>query len=458
MTRPIRAAILAVLLAVTGGSAEAAAPRRGLAAEPFVAEALGLRMYLPADAIADAQVVDEAVSYVVSNPQTTWSMRISAVTPAVAGPTAAALAEEHLKAVEATGRRLDILTNEARTVGSVTGQMLYVQQTLDDQKPLVSGWLFLPTSARSFVVLTVLTTAEGFARLRPVFDASFATIELRSLEELERQRKARYERARAIVVTFSPDKLRSLLGQKQWYRIYRPSASGRVADDTEVGFLSMQCQEGMRGELTPERSTETFGSMEAETGLMVSVEARAIISAEKNHYLDVNGRYWMDWDRTEEAWSVRQTQRIGAHTQTSAETGVRNKATLDVIHSSREQLTREPSRWTIPDLAYLSQPEVFLLGRLLPRDGSLDGDLAFYFYDTRSRRLAERVDQWQRTRDGSGDWLLTSTPMLEAAMIRQRFDARGDRIQRIDGDGTLTERIDPDDLARLWKSKGLMAR
>ena len=119
--------------------------------------------------------------------------------------------------------------------------------------------------------------------------------------------------------------------------------------------------------------------------------------------------------------------------------------------------TREPSRYAIPDSAYLSQAEVFLLGSLLPRDKPLGGDMAFYYYDSKSRQLAQRIDQWERA-DRAGQWLLTTIPVVEASVIRQWFDATGRRIRRIDGDGTVTERIDPNALARLWQSKGLMAR
>ncbi len=433
-------------------------PARGLDTEPLAAEALGLQMYLPAGSIVTTQATDHMISYLVTDPTATWSLRLSHLTPAVAQPTAEALAAEHLRAIEATGRQFRIIASEPRVIGKSKGHLLYIQQVLDDDNELVNGWLILPNSPRSFVVLTILMTADQFSRLRPVFDASFESIELRTIDNLQTQRQARLIRGRALIGTLTPEKLRSALDERQWYRIYRPGGTGHTADDTEVGFLSIESTESMRGHLTPERQPRSFSGMETQLGLMVLIEARAIIDGEKAHYLDVDGRYWMAWDRTAEAWSIRQTQRMGEATRTSAETGIRDHVTLDIIHSSREQHTREPNRYAIPDVAYLSQPEVFLLGRLLPRDGSITGDMTFYFYDTKSRRLGDRVDDWQRSRDGSGEWVLKTLPVLETKPITQRFDTQGHRIRRIDGDGTITERIDPEVLKGIWRRKGRMGR
>ena len=451
MTCPLFTLILGVAVVTAG-------PGPGLDSEPLVAEALGLSMYLPAGSIVKTQVSDRTISYLASDPGATWTLRISHLSASVAGTTAQALAAEHLKAIRATGRKFRIITDEPRTAGSIQGHLLYLQQSLDDDKRLVNGWLILPNSPRTFVVLTILTTAEEFTRLRPVLDASFESIELRTIDDLQVQRQARFARGRAVTSSFTADTLRSATGDRQWYRIYRPGATGRPADDTEVGFLSIECVEAMRGELTPERSTSAYGTLESELGLMVLIEARVIINAGRKHYLDVDGRYWMSWDRAAEAWSLRRTQRMAAATRTTAETGIRDRLNLDVIHSSREQFTRDPNRYRIPDRPYLSQPEVFMLGQLLARDGSISGEMSFYFYDSKSRRLLERVDSWQRARNGPAAWVLTTLPMIEAKPITQHFDDQGRRIRRIDGDGTVTERYEPEDLKKLWQSKGLLGR
>jgi hypothetical protein len=455
--RPLAALPLALVLTLAAPGPPPA--QSGLNPKPLVAEPIGLRMHLPAGAVVLPQLTEGTVSYAVTGGENSpWSMRIAPLNPAVPEPSTEALLAERIDAVKATGRPHRVIASGPFTAGGVQGRLMYLEQTLDDQQRLVNGWLILPTSPRSFLVFAFLTTAEHFPRLRAILEASFATIELRSQVELLDERQAQLERGRAIVGTFTPQRLRGALGERLWYRLYRPAPAGQPAAVTEVGFMNLRCVEAPRGQLTPERSPQSYSALEAKRGLMVLLEARVIIDAESSHYLDLDGRYWMDWDRSSEAWSIRQTRRQGQASKTTAETGVRNLADLEVIHSQKEQFTRDPSRWSIPDTAFLSQPEVLLLGSLLPRDGSVTGGAVFYYYDTRQQQLTRRLDRWAPARDGTGHWVLTSQPMLEVASITQRFDASGHRIERIDADGTVTRRIDPADLRRLWESKGLLTR
>ena len=95
------------------------------------------------------------------------------------------------------------------------------------------------------------------------------------------------------------------------------------------------------------------------------------------------------------------------------------------------------------------------LGALLPRGGAGPGELAFTAYDSKARRLVERVDSWKPDPEGAAAWLLTTIQLSETAPVRQLYDASGGRLKRIDPDGTTTERIELAELRRLWQSKGL---
>ena len=459
MTPPRPLAALPVALTLALAAAGPPPALSGLNPNPLVAEPIGLRMHLPAGAAVLPQVADGAVSYAVTGGENSpWSIRIAPINPAVPEPSPEALLAERIDAVKTTGRPHRVIANGPFTTsGGVRGRLLYLEQTLDDQQRLVNGWLILPTSPRTFLVFAFLTTAEHFPRIRAVLEASFSTIELRSQAELLDERHAQLERGRAIVGTFTPQRLRQALGERQ-YRLYRPAPPGQPAGIAEVGFMNLRCVEAPRGQLTPERSPQSYSALETKRGLMVLLEARVIINADENHYLDLDGRYWMNWDRSTEAWSIRQTRRQGQASKTTAETGVRDLANLEVIHSQKEQFTRDPTRWSVPDTAFLAQPEVLLLGSLLPRDGSVSGGVVFYYYDTRRQQLTQRLDRWAPAQDGTGHWLLTSQPMLDVASITQRFDTSGTRVERIDADGTVTRRIDPADLRRLWQSKGLLTR
>ena len=456
---PAASPILVTGLLLTVASLQAR-PQAPLDPVPLVAEPFGLRMSVPAGAIATTQLNQGRLTYLVSDAREagTWGVRIGTLTSTLSNPTPATVIDAQVHAVRATGRPFRVLANEPGRYGGTAGRLAYLEQTLDGGARVINGWLVVPTAHRTFLVFSIVTTADHFARLRPLLRASFSTIELLSKDAVVTRREARLARGRVIVDTLTPEALRSMVDQQQWYRIYEPAASGRWADEVEVGYMSLKCVEGRRGELTPERSPDSYRAMEQEKGLMVMIDARAIIDAQRHHYLDVQGRYWMAWDRSRESWSVRQTQRQGEATRTKAETGLRTGAMLQVIHSSKEAFTREPKEWSIPDTAYVSQAELFLLGSLLPRDGSFEGEMMLYYYDARHEQLPRRVDRWQPAADGSGNWTLVTQSALAAGSYTQLFDANGVRLRRVDADGKVTERTSAEELRRLWRSKGLLTQ
>jgi hypothetical protein len=442
---------LALALAAAAGAGPPAtdlAP--GLDPTPLVAEPLGLRMHLPREAAVTSRVVNDRVIYTITGAEGAWTMRLEAVYYPQPGATAASLTQLQLKSVESLGSQFRVLGNEAREFGGVEGRLAYVQQALDEGRTIINGWLVLPRAPQTFVMLSMVATPEAYRHLRPLWNESFSTIQLSSEAEVIARRDQRLDAGRTAVDTLTEDRLRTVLGDRQWFRMYKPEARGV---ETEVGWMSLQCVEAPRGQLTPERSPADYSALEAEEGLMVLLEARAIIDTTQKHYVDVQGRYWMSWDRSQEAWSVRMTQRQGDASQTSGETGIRDRARLKVVTSTAESRTRDEADWTITDKAYLSQPEVFCLGRLLPRDGSMTGEMEFFVYDSRHRQLPRRMDRWNQTDDGN--WELVTQSALDAAVIRQVFGPDGGRIRRVDGDGKITERIDPQELRRLWESKGL---
>ncbi|MCP5118089.1 MAG: hypothetical protein GY953_45320, partial [bacterium] len=149
--------------------------------------------------------------------------------------------------------------------------------------------------------------------------------------------------------------------------------------------------------------------MEKEVGLMVIVAGRLVEDAERGYFQDVERRFWVSFDRQRETWSSRITRRHNEATQTSATTGSRRGAVLTLVHSNTTGFARESETHPIPDKAYLSQPEVLLLGHLLASNPELKPELAFYFYDPRAGRVLQRRDHWTATTGDNGEaWQLES--------------------------------------------------
>jgi len=205
-------------------------------------------------------------------------------------------------------------------------------------------------------------------------------------------------------------------------------------------------------------------------GLMVEVIAKMFVDGDSAHTVDIQSRFWQAWDRGAESWSTVSTERRAGASHTLGQTGWRARAmstneqgsVLTVINSLAHSSngadplkSRTPTEWEVPEVGYLNQAELVLLGALLPRDGSMDGEYSFYCYDTRSNRLPQRVDRWTPDPDSKGRYTLTSRASVESPEFKQLFGSTGERLRRIDADGLVTEVIEHADLLRLWKSKGL---
>ncbi len=462
--KPVALVMTLALAALVQGQHPATKPQVSplLEPEPLIAQSFGLEMHVPRGAIVNTQIVENRLIYTIGAPDGVWSMRLQPLTTQIENPTPLKLAEEKVGAMRDLKRDFRILLSNEGKFGTVDGWTLFLSQPLEGQGAAadgISGWLIMQSGGPAFIVLSFVTTGDRWPALRPVIEASFASTFVHPPGEVLAAQAARLERGRAMVDAFTPDRLRAALTPKSWYRVYLPGrGGGGGSQDIEVGFMTVEARAGWRGELTPERAPSTFKSAEADEGLLVALDARVILDVKTQHYLDIQGRYWMAWDRREESWSVRQTERIGKSTKSSVETGNRTGQELQVIQASRDELTRVPVKWTIQDKAYLSQPEVLLLGSLLPRDGTVTDDLSFYSYDPRTQRLPIRIDSWRPDPEHTGLWLLVTRSLIEPASINQFFDSQGNRVRRVDGDGKVTERIDADALRHLWQQKGLVTQ
>lgn len=421
----------------------------------LIAPSLGLQLLLPKDAKVNSDQRPGMLSYLIldgagENP--TWSMRIQLLNSTQQNPTASGLVEQYLRSVGAD----KTLINEPVNYANKNGHQLFVEKSATlDRSAAVLGWVILPTSQRTFIVFSVKTSPERFPLLFGQLKASFSTIALLDNDQKNAQRMAELARARAIISTFTPSKLKTLIGREAWYRIYTPSQSGKRLDDKEMGYMTLRCDQGMRGQLNPNKNTSKFTQMESEQGLMVTVDLRILLN-QPNLYHDVHSQYWLAWDRSSESWSTLSTRRRGNKVlKTTSETGIKQFGHLTVITSDKDSMTREPKEWTISDSAYLSQPELFLLGALLPRDKPLTEGMSFYSYDTNKKSMPLRTDTWEPAKDGSGNWILTTRSAKELTSVKQVFDPNGNLLRRISDNGIFFESIDRDELRKLWHSKGL---
>lgn len=433
-----------------------------LAREPAVVESLGLSIRPPANAVVARELGGGGTALLLADraEDPRWRLRIRSLSASSATPTARTVALDHVLRLRNEGTPFTEVADEPTTYGGVEGHLLVVAQADASGAQVVNGWLILHRGGLAFTVATLATTPEHLPVARAALEASLGTLTLTDLDSILLDRVRRIDAGDAFASTLTPERLRTLVGRNDWYRLFTRSPQG---SESELGYIRISVAAGRRGELNPRRAATSYTVEESEEGLLVIAQSRGLLSPDVSHVLDVEARYWMAWDRSSEAWSSRSTERQSRDVRSYAQTGVRTAAvigqpsTLTVINSrlgAAPTPDDRPMEWTVPTRGYLCAPEAMLLGQLLPRDATEPLDLAFFAFDAREKRLSQRRDRWQRSDDGV-TWTLTTQPGPDEPLITQIFDESGNRVRRLDGDGVIVERIEPLALQQLWKSKGL---
>jgi len=452
----------------------------GLAATASVLEGLGVRIRVPSGSVVER--VPGMNAYRIDDGQDPprFLMRVQPMVASAASSSPEQQFEQHLRFLTEKESDFSIIRDLDLNFDGARAKLAYLAMPAGEGVLAITGWLLVQTGPNSFIVFSTITSGVDFPEVEPLLANSFATIDLSALESAAASQLTKRERTEKFLRSITPAKLRAAAdGRVRWYRLYRPGA-GRNGADLEVGFLRIRAFEGERGEVS-ESSTASSRST-PEQGLMVEVIAKMLVEGDPAHTVDVQSRLWQSWDRQAESWSTLSTERIKGQSTTAAQTGWRarpistnergsiltvvNSSPMRSVNAEEQAKSRQPSEWEIPDAGYINQAEVILLGSLLPRDGSMDGEYAFYWYDSRSNRLPQRSDRWERdatpaaagTTGAPGTTsrsTLISRPSAEGPEFKQLFGANGERLRRIDSDGLITELIEHADLLRIWKSKGL---
>ncbi len=430
----------------------------------FEAPELGLRFTPPLGSVMRAEPLASGMSYSIADSSTdpSWRLRIAALEASRTGTTPASQVAEYLALAKQSTPLLTVLRDEPLTLEGFAGggapqtRLLLLSIPLEGGGNGIAGQFVIARGEEQFLVFSLLADGPSFAKHEAALLASFKTAVVRPLSDVAFEKLELLARGARLIERMDAVAMRALVSDEtRFYRVFKPLANG---EEREIGYMSTRVQEGPRGAIDPSRDAKHFAGEDVEVGLLVIVDARAIVDGNAKHTVDVQSRYWLAWDSSSESWSVRSTERQGAASRSKAQTGIRSAQSagnpapeLQVINASSQGTTREPSVWPIPP-SYLSQAQTMLLGRLLPRDGSFEGEFADYAFDPRESRIPQRKETWKRSAEG---WTLESRIAGTNSVLTQVFDPQGHRLKRVDLDGTVTIAIAPDALKSLWRSKGL---
>jgi len=256
----------------------------------------------------------------------------------------------------------------------------------------------------------------------------------------------------------------------RWYRTVAPDPS-QSDGVREVGYQRVEMRTGKRGELNPQKPSSRWTALELEDGVLVKIDARAVLGTPTNpaaQVVDSQAIYWMklgETGRGEESWSMRMILKERGEESLYTEVGARLGDQLTVTVNAPGKPPVE-KRWRVPDQGYIALAETHLLPRLLAR-AQHQAPMAFYAYSSALNEMKLRSEQLTHVADdasaaGSGEkppqnaaWRL-ATEITEGAAPRVYFlDESGDLLRGQMPDGSIIAPTTPDAVRAAWKRKGL---
>jgi len=442
----------------------------GLDATFMAFELLGIRFRPPTGSISKADGTGANATWIVTEKTdpTRFIMKVSRLVASDAASSPAQQIDAYIKTVSerpAPNAVFQVRSRKEFDLDKRPAAILYTslrEGSGADEVSAVQGYFIVQVGPNEFIIMSTLMAESEFNAMSGVLERAFRTLEVSDPEAIARDRAMRLGRGAHLLEGLDEDALRRALDPSakgkfpapRWYRISRNDPKGEAQ---EVGYMTIVAVEAAQGVANPDRPENKWTKDEREMGLLVRVQVRTLVDAAGKAVTDTDGRYWLRWDRGRELWTVRTTTRNGRSTKTSTQLGIRTAPTsgsprpvLEVAEVSTAE-GGEPRRWPLPPAGYLSQAESLLLPRLLGRPDAAT-DYGFYCFDTRSGRLAQRID---RATPGTDGFTVLTQPTLESTPVTQRVDAHGILLRSAGEDGSVVEATTGEALLALWQRKGL---
>lgn len=432
--------------------------------QPYEIRSLGMKVRLPVGASLDSTSVSGLeTSFTLTAKDSTWLIRMHTPQSRDTTLTAASVAEglfEELRKTStgrdpATGRIVPQATvsvidrADSVLINGVAAARFYARVPRVDGVVFTTGYTIFPLAPGRFVIFQLDCLEPEFARARNVYETMIATVALADRADIAGERSAALRIGSKLLEQFTSEELLALIpAGPRFFRLYRPANTGLPGDDNEVAYQVIEIRRGQRGELDPRRPQSRWRAADREPGVVVSVKSRFL---EGDRIVDSDSLYFLTLDRTSEAWSIRMAVKRGRDAALYTETGARTGDAIEVniIQPGQPALAK---KWKTPD-GYLSQVEIHLLPFMLARVGA-ELEYAFYTYQSQHNDIMFRRDTLEKS-TRTGEWLVRTQPNEDAAIDTTFLDADGFIVRKVLAAGLVMESIRPDELARIWRNKGL---
>ena len=323
----------------------------------------------------------------------------------------------------------------------------------------VRGSTLVKVGPGRFILFELYTSGIKYEKAKEMYEVMLATVSIDDPTDASARRAAAVGMGIRVLDRLSESDYREVFSSfpERWERLYQQATTGAAADDEEIGYRRIRARIGKRGEMSPKKPKDLWNAAEQDEGFIVQIDARIL---DLGGIVDTRATYFAMPDFSEEAWVVNMSIRKGpdeygnpGKTSRWQEIGARRGTDMSVriVPQSADSTTIRPQ---VATEGYLSMVQSFVLPQLLVRAG-IPGDMAFYTYQTTSGTVRLRTDTIDQSDKGRKLWTLTTRLNADAEPQTTTITPDGEVLRTTFTDGRRWDTIPLDQLARIWKTKGL---
>ncbi|MEM9915657.1 MAG: hypothetical protein AAF911_11910 [Planctomycetota bacterium] len=328
------------------------------------------------------------------------------------------------------------------------------------------------------VIVKLTATRDNQEIGQEAFEQVVASLNVPLASELDEIREARVEKADAWLKSTTPEAWAAALPRDQWYRlIFREKDIGHVRlrstrDPAELNRIGQEAPGTVavvdRREYLGEQTLDTRSILyahddnereywETTTTLRPSAKPRGLAAGGQMQPLT-----WVHI-------GIRGTRQVSAR-NAEGDTVQRNLNVVTIISETppnadavRQILNHERFRgdqdagnirghvdenqeWVAPDRSYLSQMQVWTLGKMLPHDEA--GVYCFSAYHSDTGKPGLRTVEVRPLDDGG--WVVFDRPTSKLSPTRSVYNADGQLVERVTPQGVRLVPTTPEELAEVW--------
>ncbi len=435
--------------------------------KPLRVESIGLTMSLPVGSSASSTAIANQAAVQVIGPESKWLAAARVLDSSDLKLTIQQVADVNLKTqlgadsvmvggVGPNGAQL-IERSQNLVIGTMPAERFYVLGPKDPDpknanKPrLVYGVTFIKIGPGRFASFESSCGEADFDRAKPEMEAMIATVQFADAASVESSKRALLDAGDRFLKGLDATAIRSAAeeSKEQWWRLYVPAKTGADADAREIGYRKIRTTIGKRGQLDPSRDPKMFKGPDLDEGILVQVDFRGILGEGGDSLTDSKGIFFQTLDRKEEVWTLSTRVRQGKKDVTSTEYGSRAGNELLIKKESQP-----PNKLIVPETAYLSRVESFLVQKLLVAS-RLTTEFGFNTYSSESNLIETRRESVEQPADKPHIYRITTRTGDSPTSQVATYKDSGELLFADLVGGVRVEPTSLEQLVRLWKLKNL---